>query len=1021
MPKLRRERRVTAALALLAGLAAGVPTASAQYFGGNKVRYEDPEFRIVASEHFDIYAYPEEEAGAVDVAVLMERWNRRLEDALGHELKGRQPLILYAGHPHFRQTNATPGEIGEGTGGFTEMFKRRIVLPFAGAGHETDHVLGHELVHAFQFDIARKLAEDPSGKTSKANAARLPLWFIEGMAEYLSIGTADPLTAMWIRDAVMRNDLPVIADLNSPKYFPYRYGHAFWAYVAGRYGDAMVPKLLRAAVAGRDIKTAIRLELKTDDKKLSKEWHEALKQEFGPAVAAGKEVTEYGRVLIKANKKKGRINLAPVLSPDGKRMLFFSERELFSIELYVMDVDSGKVLRTLTSSVTDPHLDSLQFLYTSGTWSPDGKQVAIGGVGDGRPVLRIIDVESGDQVLEQRFPDMVEMLHPAWSPDGKSIAFSGNKGGLLQLQLFDLATRSVRPLTLGPHAAIQPAWAPDGKSLVFVTDQFTSDASQLSYGDYRLAWLDLATGAVTPVPSLRGGKNINPQWSADGKHIYFLSDARGASNLYRVSIADGSLEEMTDLKVGISGIARTSPALSLSTQGPGRIAASVFRKGMYSIYLLENLQPHAVPAAIEGRAGELPPRQRVEPKVDRLLAEMTPAREAVAVAAPKAYEPSLSVDYAAQIAAQVGNSSLGTVVGGGVALFWSDMLGDHNLLTVLQAEGDSDTFSRNLAAVVAYENRAQRLRWGAAVGQVPQVSVQYEGITDNGDGTLSESLLRTWQINREIAGRLAYPFTRADRLEGSVGYRHIHYVRDAVEDVYDSGTLQFLGTRIRDRPAPESIQMYPAGIAFVHDTSVWGGASVAFGTRYRIEAGGVVGDLSFYTPVLDFRHYILPIPYLTLAGRLMHYGRYGGDAEDPRLSPVFLGSWGLVRGYDYYSFSLAECGASTTDCPIFDRLFGSRVALGSVEARVPVFGARGLVPTPSVPPIEVAAFYDAGVAWDSNEDPSFLGGPRDIMRSYGASIRLSFFGQLVIGWNYVTPLDRPLQDSYWEFTIAPGF
>ena len=1020
IPQLRRERRVTLALGLLAALGAG--SAEAQYFGGNKVRYEDPEFRVLQTQHFDIYTYPEEDSSAREAAVLMERWNRRFGDVLGHELKGRQPLILYAGHPHFRQTNATPGEIGEGTGGFTEMFKRRIVLPLTGSGSETDHVLGHELAHAFQFDVARKLAEDSASNTGRTNAMRLPLWFIEGMAEYLSIGSADPHTAMWMRDAVLRNDLPVIADLNRPTYFPYRYGHAFWAYVAGRYGDAAVARLLRTAVAGRDVRTAIRLELKISDKQLSKDWHEALKAEFGPAVAAAKPVGDYGRVLVKANKKKGRVNLSPVLSPDGKRMLFFSERELFSIELYVMDVDSGKVLRTLTSSVTDPHLDSLQFLYTSGTWSPDGRQVAIGGVGDGRPVLRIIDVESGDQVLEQRFPDMVEMLHPAWSPDGKSIAFAGNKGGLLQLQLFDLASRAVRPLTQGPHAAMQPAWAPDGKGIVFVTDQFTSNAAQLQYGDYRLAWLNVATGAVTPVPSLRGGKNINPQWSADGKHIYFLSDARGVSNLYRVSIADGGIEEMTDLKVGISGITGTSPALSISSQGEGRIAVSTFRKGLYSIYLLENLQPHAVPAVAAGRSGELPPRRRLEPKVDRLLAEMTPRKEAVTLADMKEYRASLSVDYAAQAAAGVSNSSLGTVVAGGVALFWSDMLGDHNLLTVLQAEGDSTTFERNLAAVGSYENRAQRLRWGAAAGQIPTVSVGYIPLADNGDGTSSQFLVRQWQINREVAGRLAYPITRADRIEASIGYRHISYVADAIEEVFDNSTGSYVGSRIVDVDSPPSIQMFPAGVAYVHDTSVWGGAGPAFGTRYRAELGGVVGDLDFYTPLLDFRHYILPMPYLTLAGRVMHYGRYGRDADDTRISPVFLGNWGLVRGYDYYSFGLEECVAdATSPCPILENLFGSRIALASAEARVPIFGARGLVPTPSAPPIEIAAFYDAGVAWDRSTDPGFLGGDRQLMRGWGGSIRLSFFGQLVIGWNYVKPLDRPLQDWYWEFVIAPGF
>ncbi|MGH8442696.1 MAG: peptidase S9, partial [Nevskiaceae bacterium] len=694
-------RPATAAFGLIAGLAAGAcaTSAGAQYFGGNKVRYENPEFRVLASEHFDIYTYPEGDAGAADSAVLMERWHRRLADALEHELKGRQPLILYAGHPQFRQTNATPGKIGEGTGGFTEMFKRRIVLPLAGTGVDSDHVLGHELVHAYQFDIGRKLSEDPSGKTKRASALRLPLWFIEGMAEYLSLGSDDLHTVMWMRDAVWHDDLPTIEQLNGPRYFPYRYGHAFWAYVAGRFGDAVVPKLLRTACVDGDVPTAIRKVLKIDAKRLSKDWHEALKQEFGPAVAAAHSGKEYGRLLIKAKRGEGSINLSPVLSPDGKKILFFSERSLFSIELYVADVETGKVLRAITKSVTDPHTDSLQFLYSAGTWSPDSKRVAVGGVGGGRPILTIIDAESGDTIEEHRFTDLVEVLHPAWSPDGRQIAFAGNHGGVLNLYLFDLGTRTRRALTTGPSASLQPAWSPDGTQLAFITDRYTSNLPQLTYGSFRLARMDLASVTIQPLPGLEGGTNSNPQWGPDGKHVYFVSGARGAKDLYRVDVASGALEGLTELTTGISGIAPLSPALSISTQGPMRIAASIYSKGMYAIYLLDNLKPRPVSAAADPsapRPGQLPPRQRLEPKIDRLIAEAVPAAQDVKVEAVKEYKAGLSVDYATQVSAGAGTSTTaGTVYGGGVALFWSDMLGDHNLLTAFQAEGTSDTITRN--------------------------------------------------------------------------------------------------------------------------------------------------------------------------------------------------------------------------------------------------------------------------------------------------------------------------------------
>ena len=199
-------RLLSAAFTVAVTLTLAVPTsalAQGGYFGRNKVQYQEFDFKTLATEHFDIYFYPEEEDAARIAARLAERWYTRLSNLLGHELRGRQPLVLYASGPHFRQTNTIEGELGEGTGGVTEAAKRRIVLPFAGPIEATDHVLGHELVHAFQYDIT-----DTNTQSGSMSALTLPLWFIEGMAEYLSIGPVDPHTAMWMREAARREKLP---------------------------------------------------------------------------------------------------------------------------------------------------------------------------------------------------------------------------------------------------------------------------------------------------------------------------------------------------------------------------------------------------------------------------------------------------------------------------------------------------------------------------------------------------------------------------------------------------------------------------------------------------------------------------------------------------------------------------------------------------------------------------------------------------------------------------------------------
>ena len=190
MEWLNSRRTALALTALL--IATSGSTASAQYFGRNKVQFKKLDFQVLKTEHFDIYFYPEEREGIEIAARMAERWHARLERLFQHALGGRQPLVLYASHPDFEQTTTIQGELGEGTGGVTEGLRRRIVLPMGGPLGDTDHVIGHELVHAFQFDIADQYR----------STLAVPLWFVEGMAEYLTLGPDDPQTAMWMRDAV---------------------------------------------------------------------------------------------------------------------------------------------------------------------------------------------------------------------------------------------------------------------------------------------------------------------------------------------------------------------------------------------------------------------------------------------------------------------------------------------------------------------------------------------------------------------------------------------------------------------------------------------------------------------------------------------------------------------------------------------------------------------------------------------------------------------------------------------------
>ncbi len=1008
-----------AAAAMLLVLCVPLSPAEAQYFGRNKVQWERFEFAILQTTHFDIYHYPAERAAAQEAGRLAERWYARFTSVLGRALTGRQPLILYADHPSFQQTTAISGQLGVGTGGVTESLKRRIVMPFAGPLSGTDHVLGHELVHAFQYE-----ALGAQGSTGGS----IPLWFIEGMAEYLSIGPSDAQTAMWLRDALARDDLPSISDLQSPNYFPYRFGHAFWAYVAGRWGPGAVDAVfLSAAGRGASMADAFSGVLGIDEETLSDDWHRAIARAYQPVLQRTTQEPADGAQAVIEPEREGGLNVGPALSPDGRRLMFLSERSQFSIDLYLADAQTGEVTRSLLETATDPHFDNLQFIESAGAWSPEGDRFALTAVREGDPVLVLLDVEGNDRE-EIPFPALGEITTPAWSPDGRYVAFSANVGGFLDLFVYDLQAGELRRLTDDPYADMQPDWSPDGRWLAFATDRFTSELSTLDFGAMRLALVDARSGDIQQVPAFQSGRQINPRWASDGESVYFLADPDGIANVYRVWPADGRLRRLTNVTTGVAGITDLSPALT-AARATDAIAFSVFRAGGFVIRRMDGsaLDGTAVDAgpAQAGLSAEdvtmLPSEERRDSQYAAVIdspRQGLPSAQAFPIAQ---YGGGLSLDYVGAPYLVAGADAFGTFVGGGITFLFSDMLGRHTLTTQVQVNGEFE----DVAGQASYLNQSRRWHWGVTGGQFPSVSaVARSGRVEvDGETLFAEQQERFRQTERSLAGVVSYPFSRSRRVEFTGGVRQFGFGRELRTQLYVPSTRQLVDETERALDAPEGFSLLQTSAAFVTDTSRFGATSPVLGRRSRLEVSPWFGEVSLVNVLADYRQYVMPARPWTLAGRILHYGRYGTGADDERLSPLFLGYPNFVRGYEVNSFGQRDCGLTTEDgrCPAFERLVGNRLLVGNLELRVPLVGAfTGNVDYGPLP-IELFAFTDAGVAWTAGEPPAFAGGDRGLVRSVGGGARINVFGALIAEFHAVRALDRVRDDWAFGFRLTPGF
>ncbi len=1034
---------------VLSGVA--VQPADAQYFGRNQVQYESFDFEVLQTEHFNIYFYDEEREAAGQAGILAERWYARLSRLLNHKLRGRQAIIYYASHPHFRQTNAIGGAPGESTGGVTEVFKRRVVLPFAGPLGETDHVLGHELVHAFQFDMTGQ------GKTVSETtipvALRLPLWFIEGMAEYLSVGPADPHTAMWIRDAAANDRLPKINQLYDPRFFPYRFGQAFWAYVAGRWGDDVVGRVLNAAGRTGSAEAALQMVLRIPVDSLIGEWHESIRRAYDPVREGTRSATDFGTPLLTA-ENSGNINTAPALSPDGESVVFLSERDQFAIEMFLADANTGDIRRKIVKTALDPHFESLQYLNSAGAWSPDGTQFVFGAISKGQPIISIVD-EQGNKIREASFPDLGEVINPTWSPDGRFVAFSAIVGGLADLYIYDLETDSLQRATHDQYADLQPSWSPSGDRIAFVTDRFSSDLAELRMGNYRLAFYYPATGRIEPAPSFPNAKNINPQWSRDAESLYFVADRKGISNVFRLELETGLLYQITDLYTGVSGITDLSPALSAALSSD-RIVFTAFENGHYNLYRIDDpaiLRGELVTAVLQALgtntlvdsdedlgaltgAGVLPPNNRDRGEIVSFLDNTEYGLVDPSEFAEKDYKPGLSLDFISRPYLTAGNDRFGTFIGGGASAFWSDMLGRHNLATMFQISGGV----KDIAALVGYTNKTHRWNWGAVVGQVPQISGGFFGGFEDNNGRQCDpfrqntcevfvetrDLIR--QFNRQVTGVVSYPFDRVRRVEFTGGIQRITFEREIrqvksclIGRICTSDQLQGVKETV---PFGRGLNLMSGSAAYVYDNSFFGATSPIMGQRYRFEVTPTVGSLNYMGVLFDARKYVMVKNPFTLAGRVLHFGRYGRDADDGVLNPLYMGYASLLRGYDFNSFDFNEC-PRTGPCDAVDQLFGSKMLVGNLELRFPLFGALGLGHGMyGFFPVEFAVFGDAGVAWDSRTDRTkawFLGGDRTPIYSAGIGFRINLFGFLLAEIDYVKPYQRPGKGAHWQFSFQPGF
>ena len=232
------------------------------------------------------------------------------------------------------------------------------------------------------------------------------------------------------------------------------------------------------------------------------------------------------RVRFERMTDQPGVERAPSLSPDGKSFAYVSG-EHGNDDVFLLRIGGRNPINLTADSPEDDDTPA---------FSPDGSQIAFRSERQGGGIFLM--GATGESV--KRLTDFG--YNPTWSPDAKQIAVSTgaftaptDRPGSGELWAVDVASGERRPILQGADG-IQARWSPHGHRVAFW--------GLRGQGGQRDLWTVAADGSearggavtVTDDPPL----DFSPEWSPDGRFLYFSSDRGGTLNLWRIPIDEAS-------------------------------------------------------------------------------------------------------------------------------------------------------------------------------------------------------------------------------------------------------------------------------------------------------------------------------------------------------------------------------------------------------------------------------------------------------------------------------------------------
>jgi hypothetical protein len=596
---VRATRLYRIVLPVLACFLAGIAPAQEEF------HHPELEWRTIETTHFFVHYHTGTDRTARTVAKIAEEIYGPITSLYDHEPDGKVSFVIkdyddYSNGAAYFFDNKV------------EIWASSLDSDLRGSHNWLRNVITHEFTHIIQIQTSFKFGRRvpaiylqwlgyeserrqdvlygyPNRIVSyPLSGFVIPSWFAEGVAQYnrkeLDYDYWDSHRDMILRSYVLDgnmlswNEMSVFGKTSLGNESSYNAGFSFVSYLVDRFGDGKLEEISRnlSTLTEVTIDGAIARATGEDGEKVYRDWQEALKADYTERTAAVRAAQAGGEIIGNV----GFANLYPAFSPDGNYLAYISNKggDYFSSSsLYLYDL-AAKTERRVSAGVR-----------SNFSWSPDGKTIYFSKNTRDNPFwssyydIFSVDVESGD---EKRITEGLRSNAPAVSPDGRRIAFVSGSDGTLNL--FTMGTDGTGIMQLTRYDSGQqvynPAWSPDGKTIIF----------DFSIKDGRdILEVPSAGGEVQPLVATADDERTGT-FADSGRTLYYSSDRTGIFNVYRLDLATGRTDQITNVVGG---------AFMPEVGAGGKLAFATYTSSGYKLALMSDPKPLDAPAGYVRKGG----------------------------------------------------------------------------------------------------------------------------------------------------------------------------------------------------------------------------------------------------------------------------------------------------------------------------------------------------------------------------------------------------------------------------------